>query len=71
MKMKMSILLGVVHMNLGIMMSLFNNLYFKDRLSTICEFVPQVSHAAGLPSTQSTQTKQLWPSVWHWWRVLF
>jgi V-type H+-transporting ATPase subunit a len=42
MKMKMSILLGVVHMNLGIMMSLFNNLYFRDRLSTICEFVPQV-----------------------------
>lgn len=42
MKMKMSILLGVVHMNLGIVMSLFNNLYFKDRLSTICEFVPQV-----------------------------
>lgn len=42
MKMKMSILLGVVHMNLGIMMSLFNNLYFRDRLSTICEFIPQV-----------------------------
>jgi hypothetical protein len=45
MKMKMSILLGVVHMNLGIMMSLFNNLYFKDRLSTICEFIPQVGAA--------------------------
>ncbi|KAI8468064.1 MAG: V-type ATPase, V0 complex, 116kDa subunit family [Monoraphidium minutum] len=42
MKMKMSILMGVVHMNLGIMMSLYNNLYFKDTLSTICEFVPQV-----------------------------
>jgi V-type H+-transporting ATPase subunit a len=42
MKMKMSILLGVVHMNLGIVMSLFNNVYFKDRLSTICEFIPQV-----------------------------
>ncbi|WIA14247.1 hypothetical protein OEZ85_002783 [Tetradesmus obliquus] len=42
MKMKMSILLGVVHMNLGIMMSLFNNLYFRDRLSTICEFIPQM-----------------------------
>lgn len=42
MKMKMSILLGVVHMNLGIIMSWFNNLYFRDRLSTICEFIPQV-----------------------------
>jgi V-type H+-transporting ATPase subunit a len=42
MKMKMSILMGVVHMNLGIIMSLYNNLYFRDRLSTLCEFVPQV-----------------------------
>jgi hypothetical protein len=59
MKMKMSILLGVVHMNLGIMMSLFNNLYFKDRLSTICEFVPQVSQAGGVPLTPPTKMKQL------------
>lgn len=29
MKMKMSILIGVVHMNLGIIMSLFNNNYFR------------------------------------------
>jgi hypothetical protein len=29
-------------MNLGIVMSLYNNVYFKDPLSTICEFVPQV-----------------------------
>lgn len=42
MKMKMSIILGVTHMNLGIVMSLFNNMYFKDRLSTICEFIPQM-----------------------------
>lgn len=41
-KMKLSILLGVVHMNLGILMSLFNHTYFRDTLSTWCEFVPQV-----------------------------
>ena len=29
MKMKMSILLGVTHMNLGILMSLYNNSYFR------------------------------------------
>ena len=28
-KMKMSILLGVTHMDFGILMSLFNNLYFR------------------------------------------
>lgn len=32
MKMKMSILLGVVHMNLGIIMSLLNNNYFRWEL---------------------------------------
>lgn len=31
-------------MNLGIIMSLYNNIYFKDRLSTLCEFVPQVRY---------------------------
>ncbi|KAG1677026.1 hypothetical protein FOA52_001195 [Chlamydomonas sp. UWO 241] len=41
-KMKMSIIIGVIHMNLGILMSLYNNNFFRDRLSTICEFVPQV-----------------------------
>ncbi|GFR41621.1 hypothetical protein Agub_g2347, partial [Astrephomene gubernaculifera] len=48
MKMKMSILLGVAHMNLGILMSLLNNNYFRDRLSTICEFVPQMIFLNGL-----------------------
>ncbi|KAG2488106.1 hypothetical protein HYH03_013255 [Edaphochlamys debaryana] len=42
MKMKMSILLGVTHMNLGILMSVLNNNYFRDRLSTVCEFIPQM-----------------------------
>ena len=41
-KMKMSIIIGVIHMNLGILMSLYNNNYFGDTLSTLCEFVPQV-----------------------------
>lgn len=41
-KMKMSIVMGVVHMSVGIFMSLFNHLYFRDRLSLIYEFIPQV-----------------------------
>ncbi|PNH05344.1 Vacuolar proton ATPase a3 [Tetrabaena socialis] len=42
MKMKMSILLGVTHMDFGILNSLFNNLFFRDTLSTMCEFIPQM-----------------------------
>lgn len=33
---------GVAQMNLGILMSLYNQRYFRDRLSMLCEFIPQV-----------------------------
>ncbi|KAL3141717.1 hypothetical protein ABBQ32_004400 [Trebouxia sp. C0010 RCD-2024] len=41
-KMKLSILLGVAQMNGGVILSLFNNRYFRDKLSIICEFIPQM-----------------------------
>mmetsp|Transcript_11003 Transcript_11003/g.32964 ORF Transcript_11003/g.32964 Transcript_11003/m.32964 type:complete len:841 (-) Transcript_11003:131-2653(-) len=41
-KMKMSIVIGVTHMNLGILMSYFNQRYFRDTLSMVCEFIPQM-----------------------------
>eukprot|EP01023_Acetabularia_acetabulum_P007407 TRINITY_DN131_c1_g1_i3.p1 TRINITY_DN131_c1_g1~~TRINITY_DN131_c1_g1_i3.p1 ORF type:complete len:878 (+),score=198.42 TRINITY_DN131_c1_g1_i3:100-2733(+) len=41
-KMKMSIIMGVAQMTLGIFMSLNNQLYFNDWLSIICEFIPQI-----------------------------
>jgi len=41
-KMKMSIIVGVIHMNLGIFCSLYNQLFFHDRLSMYTEFIPQV-----------------------------
>ncbi|GFR51127.1 hypothetical protein Agub_g13480 [Astrephomene gubernaculifera] len=47
-KMKMSILLGVTHMDFGILNSLFNNLYFRDTLSTVCEFIPQMIFLNGI-----------------------
>ena len=48
-KMKMSILIGVTHMNFGILMSLFNNLDTGDMLSTVCEFIPQVRYSFCAP----------------------
>ncbi|RZC27703.1 V ATPase I and/or NAD Gly3P dh N domain containing protein, partial [Asbolus verrucosus] len=41
-KMKISIILGIIHMLFGVSMSLFNYLYFNNKLSIFCEFIPQV-----------------------------
>lgn len=41
-KMKMSILLGVAQMNLGIILSYFNAKFFKDNLNIRYQFVPQM-----------------------------
>ncbi|CAL6341913.1 unnamed protein product [Bathycoccus prasinos] len=47
-KMKMSILLGVTQMMVGIFMSLLNQLKDGDWLSVYCEFIPQVVFLGGL-----------------------
>jgi V-type H+-transporting ATPase subunit a len=36
-------------MNLGILMSLYNQRYFRDRLSMLCEFIPQVCISSSTP----------------------
>ncbi|XP_074039247.1 V-type ATPase subunit a family protein Vha100-1 isoform X2 [Leptinotarsa decemlineata] len=41
-KMKISIIFGVIHMLFGVVMSLFNHMYFKDKLSIITEFLPKL-----------------------------
>ncbi|KAK4437730.1 V-type proton ATPase subunit a3 [Sesamum alatum] len=41
-KMKMSILLGVAQMNLGIILSYFNAQFFKNSINTWFQFIPQM-----------------------------
>lgn len=41
-KMKISIIFGVIHMLFGVLVGLWNHMYFKRRLSIICEFIPQI-----------------------------
>ncbi|CAH1444815.1 unnamed protein product [Lactuca virosa] len=41
-KMKMSILLGVAQMNLGIVLSFFNAIYFKNSVNVWFQFIPQM-----------------------------
>jgi V-type H+-transporting ATPase subunit a len=42
MKMKMSILLGVAQMNLGIILSYSNAKFFRNSVNTWCQFIPQM-----------------------------
>ena len=41
-KMKISIIFGVIHMLFGVLVGLWNHLYFKRKLNIICEFIPQI-----------------------------
>merc|ERR1711936_34880 len=47
-KMKISIILGVLHMLFGVFLSLGNHKYFNNKISIIAEFVPQVIFLCGM-----------------------
>jgi V-type H+-transporting ATPase subunit a len=41
-KMKMSIIIGVIHMTFGICLTVYNSTYFKKKMNIYCEFIPQI-----------------------------
>ncbi|XP_040047616.1 V-type proton ATPase 116 kDa subunit a isoform X1 [Gasterosteus aculeatus] len=47
-KMKMSIILGVIHMLFGVSLGLFNHLYFKKPLNIYLGFIPEIVFMASL-----------------------
>lgn len=40
--MKLSVIIGVLHMTVGIIIKAFNAKYFKQRLDFYFEFIPQI-----------------------------
>ncbi len=47
-KMKISIILGVIHMMFGVFVSYWNHTYFKRPLNIFAEFIPQIIFLAGM-----------------------
>ncbi|XP_038216467.1 V-type proton ATPase 116 kDa subunit a1-like [Zerene cesonia] len=47
-KMKLSIIIGIVHMIFGLSLSLFNHLYFKRHYAIYLQFIPQMMFLCGL-----------------------
>ncbi|XP_060550505.1 V-type proton ATPase 116 kDa subunit a 4 [Pantherophis guttatus] len=41
-KMKMSIIMGIVHMVFGVVLSLFNHIYFKQTTNIVLQFIPEM-----------------------------
>ncbi|XP_055458025.1 V-type proton ATPase 116 kDa subunit a 4 [Psammomys obesus] len=41
-KMKMSVVLGIIHMIFGVILSLFNHIYFRRPLNIILQFIPEM-----------------------------
>jgi len=59
-KMKMSVILGVTHMSIGIFLSLLNQIHFRDWLSVFYEFFPQMVFLLGLFGFMNSLIIQKW-----------
>lgn len=40
-KMKMSVIFGIIHMTFGVCINVFNDIFFNNRINIFCEFIPE------------------------------
>lgn len=63
-KMKMSIIMGVTQMTLGIIISFLNALYFKKIINILGEFIPQIIFLLGIFGYMSFLIIYKWCNSW-------
>jgi len=64
-KMKMSVLMGVTHMTVGIILSLFNQIFFREWLAVFFEFFPQMVFLLGLFGFMDALIVMKWLLDWN------
>ena len=65
MKMKMSVILGIIQMCFGILLRGMNSIYFKSKLDFICEFLPMIIFAVGFFGYMIILIFVKWNIDWH------
>ncbi|KAI9206859.1 V-type ATPase, V0 complex, 116kDa subunit family [Polychytrium aggregatum] len=63
-KMKMAIVLGVMHMLFGITLNVFNHIHFKKYINIYCEFIPQVIFMSSIFGYLAILIIFKWSNVW-------
>jgi vacuolar-type H+-ATPase subunit I/STV1 len=64
-KMKVSVIIAIIHMCMGVFLKLGNALYFKRRLEIIFEFIPQILFLGLLFGYMDFLIIYKWLTPWH------
>lgn len=62
--MKISVIIAIIHMTMGIVVKAFNSRYFKKSLDFYCEFIPQFIFMVALFGYMDFLIVFKWLKVW-------
>ena len=63
--MKISVIIAIIHMTMGIVVKAFNSRYFKKSLDFYCEFIPQFIFMVALFGYMDFLIVFKWATDWH------